>query len=246
MKSILIGFAAIAIFVIIWSILSSTQTIDSELFPLPNAIFFRTSHLLFNGEFWTKAILPSMIRLITATLVVVPIAVILAIGAGLLPIIDSIIKPFFNFTFPLPKVAILPLILATFGLNDLSKIFLISIGMFYPIFLNVRSGVHRLRQSGYHDVVEVYKVRGFNLIYRFYFLGLMADFRTGIRTAVGYGFTLVIVSEISASNNGIGNFIWRSWDAYNILDVYAGIFILCAFGCSIQSALSLSKPVEPR
>jgi NitT/TauT family transport system permease protein len=231
-------FSVIFILILLgaWEASSRLQWIDPDLFPPVSRLFLRCLELAVDPLYLSRDVAGSLRRLTIATVVVVPFAIALGLSAGLWRIASLILSPLVNFTFPLPKVAIFPLILALFGLGDTGKIVLIGIGLFYPLFVNVMNGALRLKKSPLMNVVHVYRIRGEDLAWRFYIKGLIPDILTGLKSSLGYGFTLVIVSELTASNNGIGNFIWRAWDGYNILDMYAGIFTLCLLGWIVQTA----------
>ena len=237
-----IGFISVVVFISIWDHCSATGVLDADLFPSFVGILKRCLILLTNREFLTGDVAASLARFAIASVITVPLAVLLALTSALVPWFWSVVSPFFNFTLPLPKVAIFPLILAQFGIGDTGKITLIGIGMFYPLFLNVFRGATRLKSAEWTDLIAIYRIRGIKLWYRYYLRGLRIDLVTGLKTSFGYGFTLVIVSELTASRNGIGNFIWRSWDAYNIVDMYAGVIILCFIGWLMQAALDRLSP----
>lgn len=231
------GFTAVILFVGIWDIASYAGWMDADLFPPITRILLRAFMLSVDAQFIGRDLLGSMGRLFSAAVLVLPLAIFLGIWAGAKPVVNAALSPFVNFTLPLPKVAIFPLMLAIFGLGDQGKIVLIGIGLFYPLFMNVLHGTLRLSAGDFVDLTRIFEVRGWPLWYQIYWRGLTGDIILGLKASLGYGFTLVIVSELSASNNGLGNFIWRSWDSFQILDMYAGVFWLCFLGWTVQSAL---------
>lgn len=220
-----------------WDSLGYLGVLDTELFPPVTRILARAWELIVDGEFISRDVLSSMKRLAAASAVSIPIAVIAGAIVGAFSWARAAVGPFINFTMPLPKVAIFPLMLAIFGVGDMGKIVLICIGFFYPLFVNVLNGTLKIRNSEYMDLAHVYGIRGKRLIWDVFAKGIQLDVLSGLKTSFGYGFTLVVVSELTASQNGIGNFVWRSWDAYQILDMYAGIFWLCFLGWTVQSLL---------
>lgn len=232
-----LGFFSVVFVSLIWELSSRQGWIDTDLFPPLSQILHRLIELMLDKEFLTRDLLSSFKRLAMATFVVVPISLGLGLLAGTSSIARALLNPFVNFTLPLPKVAIFPLILAIFGLADTGKIILIGIGMFYPLFINVTSGAIRLRSGDLVDFISVYRIRGYALWVQTYGLGLFGDVIVGLKASIGYGFTLMIVSEMSASNNGLGNFIWRSWDSFRILDMYSAVVLLCALGWAVQASL---------
>lgn len=236
-KSLVIGVFAVLLFIFVWDACGYSGCMDTDLFPPITRVLKRAFELILDPVFVGKDVFGSLFRLVTAAVLVLPIALFLGILAGVQPWLRAVLEPFVNFTLPLPKVAIFPLMLAIFGIGDLGKIILIGIGLFYPLFINMLHGTLRLTSGDFVDLTRIYGVRGWPLWSQIYWRGLIGDIIVGLKASLGYGFTLVIVSELSVSNNGLGNFIWRSWDSFQILDMYAAVFWLCFFGWIVQTSL---------
>lgn len=233
----LVGSLSLLGMIAVWDSLGYWGILDAELFPPITRILARAWELIADGEFLTRDVLSSMKRLAAAAAISIPIAVIMGSFVATSAWVRAAVGPFINFTMPLPKVAIFPLMLAIFGVGDAGKIVLICIGFFYPLFVNVLNGMLKIRNSEYMDLAHVYGIHGKRLMWDIFAKGIRLDILSGLKTSFGYGFTLVVVSELTASQNGLGNFVWRSWDAYQILDMYAGIFWLCFLGWTVQCLL---------
>lgn len=236
-REVMVGILSLVVMVFVWDSFGYAGVFDIELFPPITRVLIRAWELLLDGEFILRDVLSSMKRLALAASVAIPFAVATGAIVGVSSWVQAAIGPFINFTMPLPKVAIFPLMLAIFGVGDVGKIVLIGIGFFYPLFVNVLNGTMKIQTSEYMDLARVYGIRGKGLWIDVYGKGITLDILSGLKTSFGYGFTLVVVSELTASQNGLGNFVWRSWDAYQILDMYAGIFWLCFLGWTVQCVL---------
>lgn len=212
-----------------WHALCFWGIVDPVFFPAPLNVIQNTFFLLVNDGLLIH-IFHSMRRLMFAAGIAIPFGVCLAILMAHSKNLDNYLNPLIAFTFPLPKVAIYPLLLLISGIDDLSKILLISIGMFYLIFINTRVGVKRLLNSQAYDIIKIYKLKKTDYFSEFILKGSQQEILTGLKLALNYGLTLVVVSELSTSNNGIGYYIWRSWDQFKIINVYSGIFILSLIG----------------
>ncbi|MBC7711769.1 MAG: ABC transporter permease subunit [Rhizobacter sp.] len=221
--------ASMLFFLTCWQLLCHFIIIDPVFFPAPLSIIKNTFFLLIQDNLLVQ-VFYSMKRLGLASLVAIPAAIFLAIAVTHVKNLDNYINPVIAFTFPLPKVAIYPLLLLIFGIDDTSKIVLIGIGIFYLIFINLRIGIKRLLNSQSYDLVRIYKLTRFDYIWNFILKGTQQELITGLKLGLNYGLTLVVVSEFSTSNNGIGYFIWRSWDQFKIINVYSGILILSILG----------------
>ena len=229
MKKALISMLIIAFS---WHFSSYFNIVDPFFFPSPFKIFKNTYLLVINDGLLIQ-VYHSMKRLFLAASVATPLGIGLAILMTHSKVMDDYINPLIAFSFPLPKVAIYPLLLLIAGIGDLSKVFLIGLGMFYLIFINTRMGLKRLMNGQAVEIVKIYKIRRVDYIYEFLLKGAQLEILTGLKLALNYGLTLVVVSEFSTSNNGIGYYIWRSWDQFKIINVYSGILILSVIGCGL-------------
>ncbi|AUO00083.1 ABC transporter permease subunit [Bacteriovorax stolpii] len=236
MKNFLLSTLTILLMALLWELLAFKQIVDVQFFPPPHLFIAKMFELL-KGDFFHNDLCNSLWRFFLASLISIPLACFLGLEAGASKIADRIINPFLALTYPLPKVAIFPLILLIFGLGDSSKVILIAIGMFYLIYINVRNGTKRILTSPLMDIVHVYKISGWNYYYHFLLKGIFRDFLVGLKAALGYGLLLVVVSEFSVSKNGIGHFIWQAWDQFRIIDMYAGVLILCLLGLCFSYVL---------
>lgn len=214
---------------IFWHFLTEFHYIDPIYYPSPLKIFTVTVHLLSDTDLLFN-IYSSLKRLFLAFIIAAPLAISLAMLASVSKKIDEVLSPIIAVTFPLPKVAIYPLMLLIFGMDETSKIALILIGLFYIIFINSRLGFKRLLISPANDVVFIYPVKKSDYIFQYMLKGAQLEILTGIKLALNYGLTLIVVSEATTSNNGIGYFIWRSWDQFKIINVYSGVFVLSFIG----------------
>lgn len=219
-----------------WHWMAEGNIIDKEFFPSPFFIIKKLFELI-RTEAFLNDLRSSSLRLLSGTLISIPLSLLSAIFCFRSKIIDHILTPVIGFTYPLPKVAIIPLLMLVFGIGDGFKIAVISLGMFYLIFINVYTSLTKLKNSQLNDVAKVYQLAGKNYYLQFLLKGIALDFLVGLKMALGYALTLVVVSEFSMSKNGIGNFIWKAWDQFKVIDMYAGIFLLCLAGLVIYSAL---------
>lgn len=234
-----LGLMGVLVFGAAWSLLIASGLLPTSLFPSLEVIAIHLLNLLSSREFICEDLLSSLRRLLEAALIVLPASVILALAVARTDALRALSSPLIQFLYPLPKVALFPLALAVFGLGDAAKVALIGAGMFFPMYMCVLSGAVQVAQSEYHDLIKAFGVRGSRLYYLFYVRGVRGDILNGLKLSVGYGFTMVVVSEMTASNRGLGSFIWRSWDSFNIPDLYAGIVFLGLLGWLAQAVTEL-------
>src|SRR5205085_4772133 len=114
--------------------------IDARFFPAPSTIARTFFHLARSGELGTN-LLASLGRLIWGCLIGGTPALLLGLAMGLYRPVRAIVEPLVAATYPIPKSAILPLMLLIFGLGEASKVAMVALGVFYPMIINTTAGV---------------------------------------------------------------------------------------------------------
>lgn len=213
---------------LVWEICSQTGFIDARFFPAPSQIFY---HLIFvsPGEGLLEDVSASLNRLFWGYLLGCLSGCALGVAMGLSTRLRAMFYPLIVITYPVPKIAILPLVMLVFGIGDLSKIVVVAIGSFFLVLMNTLHGVDSIEKI-YHDVAKVYKIRRQNYIFRVILPGALPSIFTGLKLAIGYSLVMVVASEFSGADKGIGYLIWQSWETFSIKSMYAGIFVIGALG----------------
>ncbi|MEQ1722646.1 MAG: hypothetical protein ABL930_05685 [Pseudobdellovibrio sp.] len=224
------SFLGLLPWIIIWEVISHFYIKDPGLFPSFFEVLKNLVQLVFVNQKMGPHLAASSFRFLVAFAIAAPLAYFLAVLAAGQKVIRFLFNPIVTSTYPLPKVALIPLVLLFFGTGDLSKIVLIGLGVFYLIYINTYHGAVFLMQSPMQDVINVYHVKGRHFWYSFLTKGSFKSFLVGAKAGAGYGLTLVVVSEMSLSQSGVGYFIWSAWDSFRILDMYSGIFLIGVLG----------------
>jgi len=236
-KRLLIYFISPAVAFLIWEICSRTGLLDVRFFPAPSEIFY---HLFFVSpdEGILTDIVFSVYRIFVGYIVGCSLGIMLGIGMGLSHFLRMAFYPLILVTYPIPKIAILPLIMLIFGIGDLSKIVVVVIGSFFLVLMNTLHGVDSLAKI-YHDVAKVYKINRRNFILKIVIPGSLPSIFTGLKLAIGYSLVIVVAAEFSGADKGIGYLIWQSWETFSIKSMYAGIFVIGVLGFIFSYSLDL-------
>lgn len=235
MKRALLSLVSPVLLFLIWEISSQSGLLDIRFFPAPSAIFY---HLFFVSpdEGIITDIFASLNRITWGYLSGALAGIALGIGMGLSRPLKTAIYPVVAMLYPIPKIAVLPLIMLVFGIGETSKIVVVFIGSFFLILINTLHGVASL-QKIYHDVCFVYRIKKANFIFRVVLPGALPSIFTGLKLAIGYSLVIVVAAEFSGADAGIGYLIWQSWETFSIKSMYAGIFVIGAMGFIFTYAL---------
>ena len=156
-------------------------------------------------------------------------ALILGIAMGLNRWVRAAFDPLVAATYPIPKSAILPLALLIFGLGEGSKIFMVAIGVFFPVVINATTGVLEINRI-YLDVGRNYKASRWNTFWTIALPGALPVIMTGFKLGIGIGLILIAIAEMIGAKSGLGYMIWTAWETFSVEQMYVGLFTIAIIG----------------
>jgi ABC-type nitrate/sulfonate/bicarbonate transport system permease component len=162
---------------------------------------------------------------------------IIAIIMGLSRPVRALFEPLIAATYPIPKSSILPLALLIFGLGEGSKIFMVAVGVFFPVAINATTGVLEINKI-YLDVGANYKASRWNMFRTIALPGALPVIMTGIRLGLGMGLVLIAVAEMIGAKSGLGYIIWSAWETFAVEQMYVGLFVIAIIGSVLTIALN--------
>jgi NitT/TauT family transport system permease protein len=224
----LISIITPLLLLVLWELFGRIGWIDVRFFPPPSAIFDTLMRLLRSGELASNVFV-SLQRLFWGFLVGGIPAIILGICMGLWRPVRLAIEPLVSATYPLPKSAILPLVLLIFGLGETSKIVMVALGVFYPIVINTTSGVLQI-PAIYLDVGKNFKASPWKIFRTIALPGAMPSIFAGVKLGVGLGLILIAIAEMVGAQSGIGYMIWNAWQILSIETMYVGLLTIALIG----------------
>jgi ABC-type nitrate/sulfonate/bicarbonate transport system permease component len=171
----------------------------------------------------------SMTRLVVGFLVGGIPALIIGVIMGLNSTLRAMIDPLIAATYPIPKSSILPLALLVLGLGEASKIFMVAIGVFYPIAMNAMAGVREINKV-YLDVGHNFKASRWDVFRTIALPGAMPMIMTGVKLGVGMGLVLIAIAEMVGAKSGLGYLIWNAWETFAVDQMYVGLFVIALIG----------------
>jgi ABC-type nitrate/sulfonate/bicarbonate transport system permease component len=179
----------------------------------------------------------SLVRLFWGFIVGGIPALILGIVMGLSRPIRAIFEPLIAATYPIPKSSILPLALLIFGFGEGSKIFMVAVGVFFPVAINATTGVLEINRI-YLDVGKNYKASRWNMFRTIALPGALPVVMTGIRLGLGMGLVLIAVAEMIGAKSGLGYIIWSAWETFAVEQMYVGLFVIAIIGSVLTIVLN--------
>lgn len=219
----LIGVFSTLFFIVLWALVTEGGLIKPIFLPSPFDVLTRLGEVMtdgFAGATLMEHLGASLGRVFGAFLLACLIGIPLGIGIGCNRVVRGIFDPLIEFYRPLPPLAYLPLIIIWMGIDESSKVTLIFLSMLAPIVLSARAGVTAVRieqiQVAYSMGASPWQV-----VTQVISRGALPDIMTGMRIAMGFGWTTLVAAEMVAAQRGIG-FMVLNASEFLVTDVVIG------------------------
>ena len=143
--------------------------------------------------------------------------------------IDLILSPIIYFSYPIPKIALLPIVMLIFGLGDLTKIVMIFLITFFPVVVNIKDEVKNIPEDVFYTMYSL-GATNIQIIKEIVFPGSLKAILTSLRISIGTAISVLFFTENFGTEYGMGYFIMDSWMRINYIQMYSGILILSIIG----------------
>jgi len=200
--------------------------------PRPSDVFWTLVDLWRSGLLW-KHLVPSVTRLIVGATLGASAGIGVGILIGLFSLIRAGLVPLVAAIFPIPKIALLPLFVIWFGIDETSKYALIAFGTFTPTVVatygavdNVDRGLIRMGQS--------FGLSWTSLVRKIVFPGALPGILSGLRVSLAIAIILLVAAEMLGAEYGIGAYILEAGSLYDLERLFAGVTILSILGVSVS------------
>lgn len=232
----LVSVVSPVVLLVLWELAVRFALVDARFFPAPSKIFGTFVELAKDGSLALNT-WASLQRLFWGFLLGGIPALVLGVAMGLYRPMRAVVDPLVAATYPIPKSAILPLILLIFGLGEASKIVMVAIGVFYPVLINTSIGVLEINKI-YLDVGRNFGARRWQVFRTIALPGAMPHIMSGIKLGLGMGLILISIAEMIGAKSGLGFMIWNAWELLAVETMYVGLIVIALLGFILSSLLS--------
>lgn len=212
----------------LWQLASDMGWTDKRYVPSPLTIAQAGWDLALSGRL-ALDIGASLRRLVVGFVLGAVPGVILGMVMGLNRWVRATIDPLVAALYPIPKIAILPLLMLIFGLGDGSKIAVVAMAVLFLTIINTTAGVVQLDRI-YFDVARNYRTPWYKLFLRVILPGALPTIFAGLRISLGVSLVVLVGAEFVASDAGIGYLIWVSWQTLVVENMFVGIIVITVLG----------------
>jgi sulfonate transport system permease protein len=222
---------------ILWETGSRSGFIAANVLPAPSAVAAAGWRLALNGQLFEN-IAVSFKRAVSGLLLGGSLAFALGLFNGLSKTSERVTDTTVQMIRNIPNLALIPLVILWFGIEEGAKLFLTSLGVFFPIYINTFHGV-RTVDSQLVEMGRSYGMSNVELFRRVILPGALPSIFVGLRYALGIMWLTLIVAETIAANSGIGYMAMNAREFMQVDVVVLAILIYAILGKLADSAVRL-------
>jgi sulfonate transport system permease protein len=227
------------ILVLLWQLGSSVGWIDANILPSPLGVVQTTIKSLQSGTL-EKNLAISLYRALAGFVIGGVIGFVLALCTGLSKTMNLLLDSSVQMLRNIPHLALIPLVILWFGVGESSKIFLVAIGVLFPIYINTYHGLRSVDPK-LIEMGRSYQLSKAQLFFKILLPGALPTILMGVRYALGVMWTTLIVAETLAASSGIG---YMSTNAQNFMDMSTILMCIVIYALLGKASDLMAKSLE--
>ncbi|BBA37080.1 binding-protein-dependent transporter inner membrane component [Methylocaldum marinum] len=185
-----------------WLVLAKLNWIPPQIFPAPWEVLEAGVELAASGAL-LEHLRISALRAGTGLLIGGGIGFSLGLINGVSSVAERLLDTTLQMIRNVPHLALIPLVILWFGIDEAAKVFLVTLGVFFPIYINTFHGVRTVDRQ-LVEMGRTYGLSGWRLFRDVIFPGALPSILIGVRYALGFMWLTLIVAETIATSSGIG------------------------------------------
>jgi sulfonate transport system permease protein len=214
--------------IVVWELAAQVGWLSSRILPEPLAVLKSAWALTASGELFTH-VRTSAWRAISAFAVGGGLGLLLGLLTGTFRQAETLFDTTIQMVRNIPALALIPLVILWFGIDETAKLFLVSVGVFFPVYLNTFHGIRSV-DKGLIEMAKSYGLSGWALYRDVILPGALPSILVGVRFSLGLVWVLLIVSETISAQSGIGYMTMNAREFLQTDVVLVGILLYALLG----------------
>lgn len=223
----------LAVFLLIWALLSHYQPNANLFFPSPLAFAQRVVEVTSQGWFWSKVLVTlteALAGSLCGALVAIPFSWLIYRSA----IFSAAVQPFLGATQAIPAIALAPLLVLWIGRGLGSIIFLCALMVFFPILVSTTVGLRHMNQD-LLDAASLDGASGMRLIWYIELPLVLPNLLAGVRNGFTLSITGAVVGEMVMGGMGLGQLMVQQQHNIDTAGMFVTVFTLCLLAMGLYS-----------
>ncbi|MGV2882101.1 ABC transporter permease [Paenibacillus taichungensis] len=222
---------------LIWELASALQLVSATMLPAPSKIAEQFIRLILNGELLEHLGISSY-RAGLGFLLGTAAGLMLGLSTGLGKLAERTVDPSLQMLRMIPLLSLIPLFILWFGVGEFSKILMISLGAFFPVYVNTFLGIRNVDMK-LIEVSRIYQYSRWELLGKLIIPAALPNILLGVRLSLGAAWLVLVVAEMMGTSAGVGYMI-QDARAYSQTDiVFVGIVVFAVVGKLSDSTVRL-------
>jgi NitT/TauT family transport system permease protein len=209
-----LSFATPIGLLVLWELSARLGWMDTRIVPAPSAIAGEFVNLFASGEVWPH-LFATTARFLVGTIVGVVPGVLLGMTMGMFPRVRTALQPLIMLFYPLPRIALFPLMLMIVGLNENANILMIALGPFFTMLISTMAAVLSIDRL-YKDVATSFNTKTTDLYFKVMLPAALPTIFSGLHISIGLALMTTTAVEFLNAETGLGYLIWHSWQILSI------------------------------
>lgn len=233
----LIGLGLIlpVVLVAVWEAAARLGWIESYLLPAPTVVVASIVEMAQEGTLWAHVSI-TLYRVGAGFLIGTAAALLVGAAVGYFKQAERLLDPILQAFRSIPSLAWVPLFLLWMGIGEPSKVTLIAVGVFFPVYLNIVSGIQGVDRK-LIEVGKVYRFSSLQLVRRIILPASLPSFMVGIRSGLGLGWMFVVAAELLGASEGLGYLLVLGQNTSSPELIIASIILFAALGKGTDALL---------
>jgi sulfonate transport system permease protein len=211
-----------------WQAAAQLGWLSSRVLPEPLAVARAFWSLAASGELWTH-VRTSLGRAIYSFAIGGGLGLLLGLLTGSFRSAETLLDTTLQMVRNIPALALIPLVILWFGIEETAKIFLVAVGVFFPVYLNTFHGIRSV-DRGLIEMAKSYGLSGWPLYRDVILPGALPSILVGVRFSLGLVWVLLIVAETISAQSGIGYMTMNAREFLQTDVVLVGILLYALLG----------------
>ncbi|HSV47138.1 MAG TPA: aliphatic sulfonate ABC transporter permease SsuC [Ramlibacter sp.] len=212
----------------LWQLASSFGWLSTRVLPAPNEVLKAAWTLAASGELWTH-VKVSAGRALAGLAVGGGLGLAFGLLTGSLRTAETLLDSSFQMLRNIPALALIPLVILWFGIDETAKLFLISVSVFFPIYLNTFHGIRNV-DPALIEMGRTYGLTRWQLYTQIVLPGALSSILVGLRFSLGLMWVILIVAETISAQAGIGYLTMNAREFLQTDVVLVGILLYALLG----------------
>lgn len=223
-----LGAATMGGLLLLWEAVARAGLVSPLFLPPPSAVLAAGWEMTASGEIFFH-LGASLGRIAAGFVIGAALGTAVGLAMGFFQTIESALSPLVSTTYPIPKIAILPLLILWLGIGEASKVAVIALAVFFPLAINVHAGVRNVDPLLIKAAVSLGSGRR-SIIRKVILPASLPMIFAGLRLGIGLALLLVVTAEMIAAQTGIGFLILSAADLMQTTRLMFGIAVLSVLG----------------